>query len=192
MAKKVAKRAKPAAAKAKGSAKRPSPAKAKTLIKKAAAKAKPMARKAAKVARAAAKPATNKAKAAVKSGAKKAVREIAKAAKSVAKAAAKPHAARRAGEQVRRKVIEGGQAIGEKANTFAESVTTGVAMTAGVVVGIVESVMPDRHNGAPATQPASPAGVLPPVEGGMGEHESNADAGDDDEEGDGDEFAEIE
>lgn len=191
MAKKVAKRPK-AAAKAKSSAKR-APAK-KSLIKKAAAKARPVARKAVKAAKSAAKPVAKKAKAAIKSGAKKAVREVAKTAKSVAKAAAKPHAARRAGEQVRRKVIEASHVVGDKANTLAESMTAGVAITAGVVAGIVEAVMPDRHNGAPATQPAaapSNAGLLPPVEGDTAGDEDDADLGDDDD-ADGDEFAEIE
>jgi predicted DsbA family dithiol-disulfide isomerase len=173
MAKRAARKSKPAKsgakAKAKGKDKAGKPA------KKVMAKAKPTARKA--VSRSAAK-----VKAAVKSKAKTAAKKVGKAAARVAKAATKPGAARRAGQTVRRKMVEAGQAINDKTSSIAESVTGGVALATGIIVGTVEAILPPGESAE--HQPHTPE---------LAANESLDDDDDLDEAGmEGDDLAEIE
>ena len=153
MAKKAAGKSKASKSKAKAKARSKPKSKAPMtrMAKKVVAKAKPAAKKLAAKS-------MKKMKAAVKSKAKAAGKKLAKAATKVAKAASKPGAARKAGETVRRKFIEVSQAVNDKTNSIAESVTGGVAMATGIVVGTVEAILPPRESAefAHSTPPPHP------------------------------------
>ena len=132
----MAKKAK-ASKKKKPAMKKPDRSAAKAKKKKAAGKVTAVKKKVAK----AIKPVAKKL-------AKTAVKKVVKAAKK----ASKPGAMRTAASSIRKQVVDATHTFGERASAIAESVTTGVAMTAGIVVGAVEAALP---SGAPAEEAKS-------------------------------------